>query len=93
MLCLSDGISQFMVDASLHGEAGSVKGKKQGLSSEEREQRYKREKDESCCTKVREGELFQSKIKRLIEMVKGAIKAGIPFEYLLVDSWFTCTEL
>lgn len=30
---------------------------------------------------------------KLIEMVKRAIRSKIPFEYLLVDSWFTCTGL
>lgn len=33
-----------------------------------------------------------SKGNKLIEMVKRAIRAKIPFEYLLVDSWFTCTK-
>lgn len=93
MLCWSDGLSQFMVDASLHGEHGSVKGKKQGLTSAERQKRYKREREEGCCTLQREGELFMSKIDKLIEMVRRAIKSGVHFEYLLVDSWFTCTAL
>ena len=34
-----------------------------------------------------------SKGNKLIEMVKRAIRAKIPFEYLLVDSWCTCTKL
>ena len=34
-----------------------------------------------------------SKVARLMEMVKEAIRNRIPFEYLLVDSWFTCREL
>lgn len=34
-----------------------------------------------------------SKGNKLIEMVKRTIRAKIPFEYLLVDSWFTCTKL
>lgn len=34
-----------------------------------------------------------SKGKKLIEMIRRGIKAKIPFEYLLVDSWFTCSEL
>lgn len=42
---------------------------------------------------MRMGEYFVSKGERLIVMVKRAIKARIPFEYLLVDSWFTNTAL
>ncbi|WP_442504726.1 hypothetical protein ACTML9_07155 [Porphyromonas levii] len=34
-----------------------------------------------------------SKIDKLIEMVRRAIRTGVPFDYLLVDSWFTCTAL
>ena len=29
----------------------------------------------------------------MLDMVKEAIQNNVPFEYLLVDSWFTCTEL
>jgi hypothetical protein len=29
----------------------------------------------------------------MIVMTKRAIQQGIRFEYLLVDSWFTCFEL
>jgi hypothetical protein len=38
-------------------------------------------------------EYKQSKIERSIEMVKPAIKKGIRFDYLLVDSCFTCSAL
>ncbi|WP_442504710.1 IS4 family transposase [Porphyromonas levii] len=93
MLCWSDGISQYMLDASLHGEQGGVSGKKQGLTSEERQKRFRREREEGCCTAQRESELFMSKIDKLIEMVRRAIRTGVPFDYLLVDSWFTCTAL
>ena len=33
-----------------------------------------------------------SKIDKAIEMVKYAIKRGIRFDYLLIDSWFTCAD-
>jgi hypothetical protein len=32
------------------------------------------------------------KTEKAIEMVKYAIKRGIRFDYLLVDSWFTCAD-
>ena len=33
-----------------------------------------------------------SKIDKAIEMVKYAIKRGIRFDYLLIDSRFTCAD-
>lgn len=93
MLCWSDGRTQFMLDASLHGEKGKIEGKEQGLSAKQRQSRYSRKRDENSHTAKRKEEYFMSKGKKLIEMVRGAIKAKIPFEYLLVDSWFTCSGL
>lgn len=93
MLCWSDGRTQFMLDASLHGEKGKIEGKEQGLSAKQRQKRYSRERDEKSHAAKRQTEYFMSKGEKLIEMVKRAIKAKIPFEYLLVDSWFTNTAL
>lgn len=93
MLCWSDGRTQFMLDASLHGEKGKVEGKEQGLSAKQRQNRYNRTRDENSHVAKRKEEYFMSKGKKLIEMVRRAIKAKIPFEYLLVDSWFTCSGL
>lgn len=93
MLCWSDGRTQFMLDASLHGEKGEVEGKEQGLSAKQRQNRYNRTRDENSHVAKRKEEYFMSKGKKFIEMVRRAIKAKIPFEYLLVDSWFTCSGL
>lgn len=93
MLCWSDGRSQFMLEASLHGENGKIEGKEQGLTSKQRQKRYSRERDEKSCAAKQMGEYFMNKGEKLIEMVKRAIKAKVEFEYLLVDSWFTCTNL
>ena len=93
MLCWSDGRTQFMLDSSVHGEKGKVEGKEQGLSAKQRQNRYNRKRDENSHVAKRKEEYFMSKGKKLIEMVRRAIKAKIPFEYLLVDSWFTCSGL
>ena len=93
MLCWSDGRTQFMLDFSLHGEKGKVDGKEQGLTSEQRNGRYERKRDEKCHIAKRKEEYFMSKGFKLLDMVKNAIRNKIPFDYLLVDSWFTCTEL
>lgn len=37
--------------------------------------------------------MFKTKIKNAISMLRTAISNGIRFEYLLVDSWFTCAEI
>ena len=93
MLCWSDARTQFVFDFSLHGEKGKVEGKEQGLTSGQRGQRYKRERDKDSHVAKRKEEYFMSKGAKLLEMVKTAIRYKMPFEYLLVDSWFTCTEL
>lgn len=93
VMCWSDGRTQFAVDMSLNGEKGKIQGREQGLSAKERQKRYNRKREKDCYTEKRKEEYFKNKGEKLIEMVKRAIKAGIPFEYLLVDSWFTNTGL
>lgn len=93
MLCWSDGRTQFMIDASLHGEKGKVEGKEQGLTAKQRTARFNRERAEDSHIAKRKEEYFMGKGEKLIEMVKCAIRSKVPFEYLLVDSWFTCTGL
>lgn len=89
MMCWSDGRSQFMLDVSLHGEKGKIEGREQGLTAAQRNKRYLRNRDEKSHTAKRKEEYFMSKGAKLIDMVKRAIKSKIPFDYLLVDSWFT----
>ena len=92
-LCFTDGISQFMLDFSLHGEEGKRADKPQGMTKAQLKRRY--EKDHSAQERVncRNEEYFSSKIKTAITMLKRAIVEGVRFDYLLVDSWFTCSEL
>lgn len=92
-LCWSDGRTQFVVDCSIHGEKGKVEGKEQGLTASQRKKRFSRERDPDSCAARRKEEYFTSKLESLKEMVKRAVRAKIPFDYLLVDSWFTCTSL
>ena len=93
MLCWSDGRTQFMLDSSLHGEMGKIEGKERGLTSAQRNARYERQRDKDSHISKRKNEYFMGKGAKLLEMVKDAIQNKIPFDYLLVDSWFTCTEL
>lgn len=92
-ICWSDGISIIPFDFSLHGEKGKVKGKEQGLTAKQRNERKSYERKENSHMEKRAGEYFKSKGEMLIEMVKRAISYGLGFDYLLVDSWFTNTAL
>lgn len=91
-LCFTDGISQFLLDFSLHGEeenrAISHRGYQETnggpvLQGTLRDERIVR----------RSTEYFASKIETAISMLKRSIIEGVRFDYLLVDSWFTCSEL
>lgn len=93
MLCWSDGRTQFMLDVSLHGEKGKVEGKEQGLTAGQRRERYERKRDAGSHAAGRKEEYFMGKGEKLIEMVRSAVRHRIPFDYLLVDSWFTNTGL
>lgn len=92
-LCRTDGKTQQMLDFSLHGEEGKNSAKIQGLTDKQRKARYQTELEADSPQKEREAEYMQSKLKVLMDMVRRAISHKVHFDYLLVDSWFTCTEL
>lgn len=87
-LLLSDGTSQLMLDFSLHGEKGKKEDKIQGLTAKERHARFS-EDHTGQAFEERVKEYDMKKTDKAIEMVKHAIKRGIRFDYLLIDSWFT----
>ena len=90
-LLLSDGLSQLFLDFSLHGEEGRKPNKKQGLTDKQRSERFSADyTGQSVEERIKE--YTMKKTDKAIEMVKYAIKRGIRFDYLLVDSWFTCTD-
>ena len=90
-LLYTDGLSQLMLDFSLHGEEGRNPERKQGLTSKQRSERFC-EKHEGQVVEERVREYTMKKTDKAIEMVKYAIKQGIRFDYLLMDSWFTCAD-
>jgi len=92
-LCYSDGKSQFMIDSTIQAEKGKNPENPQGMIKKYRDRQYTKERDSESETECRKQEMFESKIKNSIQMIKRAIKAGIRFDYLLVDSWFPCAEL
>ena len=92
-LCFTDGVFQFLLDFSLHGEEGKRSDKPQGLSKKQAEARYCKERSDDERIARRNAEYFASNIETAINMLKRSIIEGIRFDYLLVDSWFTCSEL
>ena len=91
MLGYHDGKSFFAIDFSLHGEAG--KDGKYGLTDKQRKAQSKKKRDTENPDKVRHDEYFSKKTDNLIAMIRRALRKGIRFDYLLVDSWFTGKEL
>ena len=93
-LCFTDGVSLFLLDISLHGEEGKRSDKPQGLSSKKQtEDRYCKGYSEDEHIVRSNAEYFASNIETAISMFKRSIIEGLRFDYLLVDSWFTCSEL
>lgn len=88
-----DGKSFFALDFSLHGEEGKNKKKPYGLTIKQLKSRYAKHRAKNSFGNKRKEEYFTSKIQNMIEMVRTAISNGIRFDYLLVDSWFTCFAL
>ena len=63
------------------------------MSKKQAEARYCKEHSEDERIAKRSSEYVASKIETAISMLKRSIIEGVRFDYLLVDSWFTCTEL
>ena len=90
-LLFSDGLSQLFLDFSIHGEEGRKPDKKQGLTDKQRSERFSADYT-GQCVEERIKEYTMKKTEKAIEMVKYDIKRGVRFDYLLVDSWFTCAD-
>ena len=90
---LTDGRTFTLLDSALHGEMGKNPHKPQGLSAAKAAERYSRERKPGSPAQKRVDEYMTSKIANAIAMVRRAISHGVRFDYLLVDSWFTCAEL
>jgi hypothetical protein len=88
-----DGKSFFALDFSLHGEKGKNTKKPYGLTTKQLKSRYSKKRTKSTPAAHRKEEYFQSKINQMIEMIRTAIAKGVRFDYVLVDSWFTCFAL
>lgn len=88
-----DGKSFFALDFSLHGERGKNKKRPYGLSNKQLKERFFKFRYKNSVSYQRKEEYFTTKIQSMIKMIRTAIANGLRFDYVLVDSWFTCFEL
>jgi len=88
-----DGKSFYGLDFSIHCEKGKNAQRPYGLSKEEFRSRYSKPRPPESAGGKRVEEYFQTKIASMLSMLDRTIEKGIRFDYLLVDSWFTCYEL
>lgn len=86
-----DAMNFLSIDFSVHHELG--KNKKGGLTKKEQRLQHTKVRKKNSCTSQRKNELNESKIDSAIKMLKRAEKLGLPINYVLADSWFTCMEL
>lgn len=94
LFCLFfDGISAIPIDFSLHREQQNKKKQQYGLTAEERKNQFSKKRDGQSASQVRKEELDESKISRVLDMIKLAIKQGFKAQYVLTDSWFFCEAL
>ena len=93
IMAFHDGKSLFALDVALHCEKGKNKKKPYGITPTQAKDRFSKKRDNQSASKKRTKECFITKIDSMISMIRFAISKGIRFDYLLVDSWFTCFEL
>lgn len=92
-LCRTDGRTQMLIDFTLLGEEGRVSSRPQGLSKKDIEVRFNKVRDAESNVEKRKEEYFQDKISSMKKMLNNASIEHLGFDYLLVDSWFTCKEV
>lgn len=92
-LCRTDGRTQMLIDFTLLGEEGRVPSKPQGLSKKDIDARFNKVRDAESKVEKRKAEYFQNKISSMENMLNKATIEHLGFDYLLVDSWFTCKEV
>jgi hypothetical protein len=88
-----DGKSFYALDFSFLGEKGKNEKKPYGLKSKELKNRYKKIRPKDSAGQSRVNDYFKTKIESMLSMIRLATGKGIRFDYLLIDSWFTCFEV
>jgi len=88
-----DGTSFIPLDFSLHREEAQNKEKPYGLRKKNLKKQYKKKRSSATHAYDRAKEADYSKITSMLKLLKRAIAHGFKFDYVLVDSWFTCEAL
>lgn len=88
--CISDGVSQILLDMALCRES---KDSNFGLTKSAAERQHKSDDAADAPISVRKAESTKTKIELVEDMIKRILKNHIHFDYVLNDSWFTCLDL
>ena len=88
-----DGKSSIPLDFSLHREKGKRESHPYGMNKKDLRRQYskKRIKESESCKRIQE--LGTNKITMMLKMFYSAVYRCLKIDYVLVDSWFTCTSL
>ena len=92
-LSRTDGRTQMLIDFTLQGEVGKIPSRPQGLTMKAMDARFKKERDPESKVEKRKEEYLRDKISNMKMMLNRASVEHLGFDYLLVDSWFTCKEV
>jgi len=91
LLAFFDGTSTIGCDFTLHREKG--KKKDFGLSSQIQKKQYRKRRTKETPGYIRRKEADQSKMQMALSMIHRAWKHGLHASYVLMDSWFTSSEM
>jgi len=84
-LCWFDGFYSRFLDFSLVAE--------KAISFKRSKPQFKKKRDPDSPARQRKKELKKDKITLACELIRGAVRHRFIPDYLLVDTWFTCSEL
>jgi len=88
-----DGKSAIPVDFSIVREKGKRDEKPFGMTKKDLRRQFSKKRTKSSEGILRVKELDISKVTLSVQMFLRTILYGIPVDYVLCDSWFTCLEL
>lgn len=86
-----DGTSFIPLDFSLHREAGKNKNRPYGLKPKYYRKQFSKKRKLQSHSYDRAKEADISKLESALKMFSRAIRQGFQIDYVLIDSWFTCT--
>ncbi len=85
-----DGTSFLPVDFSLLREKVRNSAKLYGLKKREYKKQCRKQREKGSHSWDRAKEADNTKVESVLKMFWRAISQGLKFDYLLMDSWFTC---